>query len=326
MDKIAREFASKINLSGRETDVFILLANQIVGLKEIAAALKLSPNTVKNHFKSIFEKSETNSRSELLGKFLKFTIEQLQNCRHLHKTPRVIAVSPDTQALIQLSESLGEHGVDVRVFRDARSFLEEFQNLRADVVIADSDLGGIDGLAILRELRKNHRLAPAFVMLCSKQPSQSDLWLWMGEGVASWLDRPVDSKRAFQVVMEQFIEDPAERSRFLNVSEKSPVHLDQSISLQTQDLGVGGAFVPINDGLSKLRVGDLISFQFRLEGGEAGSGKAEIVWRRPDSAPGLKPGIGIKFVELNDSAHHSIRQVLIQKRIQSFIPRGELVT
>jgi DNA-binding NarL/FixJ family response regulator len=326
MDKIAREFASKISLSGRETDVFILLANQVVGLKEIAASLKLSPNTVKNHFKSIFEKSETNSRSELLGKLLKYVVTELHGCRHLHKIPRVVAVSSDTNALIQLSDFLVNHGIDVRAFREPRAFIDEYPSLKADVVIADTEFGGSDGLELLRELRKNYRASPAFVMLSSALPSQQDLCSWMGEGVAACLERPIDAKRAFQVVMEQFIEDPSERARFLKLADKSPVQLDQSLALETRDLGHGGAFVPLSDGLSRLHVGDLISFQFRIDGGESGNGKAEIMWKRAESAPGLKPGVGLKFVELNESAHHNIRQVLLQKRVQSFIPRGEFVS
>lgn len=59
--------ASKYGLSGRETDVIELL-NSGLSNPQIAEKLYISENTVKRHINSIFKKTETANRHELLFK------------------------------------------------------------------------------------------------------------------------------------------------------------------------------------------------------------------------------------------------------------------
>lgn len=62
-------FANDKKLSARERDVLRLVAEGKSN-GEIAAALKLSQNTVKNHVSHIFDKSNVNSRVELISLIL----------------------------------------------------------------------------------------------------------------------------------------------------------------------------------------------------------------------------------------------------------------
>jgi DNA-binding CsgD family transcriptional regulator len=54
-------------LSKRELDVTRMIARGL-GTSEIAAGLFLSPHTVRDHVKSVFEKTGVSSRGELVAK------------------------------------------------------------------------------------------------------------------------------------------------------------------------------------------------------------------------------------------------------------------
>jgi len=70
MQNEIKEFAYHYKLSPRETEIVFLLAKRRTTFKEIAQSLGSSPSTVKNQFKSIFLKTSTNTKSELLGLFI----------------------------------------------------------------------------------------------------------------------------------------------------------------------------------------------------------------------------------------------------------------
>lgn len=63
-------FASKYSLSQRESDVFSSLVTRVTASKDIAGHLKISANTIRNHFQNIFNKTATKSKSELLVRFI----------------------------------------------------------------------------------------------------------------------------------------------------------------------------------------------------------------------------------------------------------------
>ena len=67
-------FVAKYGLSKREHDVLGLLINQVVSAEDISEKLGISRNTVRIHLKNINTKVGTNSKSELLGRFIEHVI------------------------------------------------------------------------------------------------------------------------------------------------------------------------------------------------------------------------------------------------------------
>ncbi len=63
---LARILLDSYGLTHRETDIVLLLARGM-SAKEIAAELALSPHTVRDHVKAIYEKAGVNSRGELVA-------------------------------------------------------------------------------------------------------------------------------------------------------------------------------------------------------------------------------------------------------------------
>ena len=67
-----QDFCTHLKLSRRESDVVHLLITKTANTAGIAKALKITPNTVNNHFKATFEKTGVRSKTEILRHFIAF--------------------------------------------------------------------------------------------------------------------------------------------------------------------------------------------------------------------------------------------------------------
>ena len=76
-------FAFANKLSPRETDIIISLIRSITNSEDIAKTLSISTHTVNNHLKNIFEKTKTNSKTEILASFLRYTAAHLDRSGQL---------------------------------------------------------------------------------------------------------------------------------------------------------------------------------------------------------------------------------------------------
>jgi DNA-binding CsgD family transcriptional regulator len=87
--EIASLIVQAYGLSERERQVTELCA-QGLSTKEIAAALHISPHTVQDHLKAIFDKTGARSRAELVGKiFLDHYVPRFREITN--RPPRSIA-------------------------------------------------------------------------------------------------------------------------------------------------------------------------------------------------------------------------------------------
>lgn len=95
---IAPLVAQAYGLSARERDVARLCFRGLT-TKEIAAALHISPYTVQDHLKSIFDKTGTRSRAELVGQvFLEHYIPRLEDVGRLPSGWNAQAIDPPDRA------------------------------------------------------------------------------------------------------------------------------------------------------------------------------------------------------------------------------------
>lgn len=103
-----QEFCSKYQLSRRETEIVMCITNKIIHFKDIAAHLNVSPSTVNNHFKNIFNKTGTNSKSELLTTFLEHVFLKLRLLQVEHAECRTRTFVPEKK-LIFLTSNRPSH-------------------------------------------------------------------------------------------------------------------------------------------------------------------------------------------------------------------------
>ena len=69
-------FARDHRLTQRESDIFSLLVDGVGSASGLARALKISENTINNHFKNLYRRTDTNSRTELMSLFIRESLDR----------------------------------------------------------------------------------------------------------------------------------------------------------------------------------------------------------------------------------------------------------
>jgi len=330
MEEALIQFAKNNSLTARERDVVRLMLDRVVSLKDIAQSLSLSPHTINSHFKKIFEKTGTRSRSELLALLLKFSVEHLNSCAHLHRAPRVVIVDDEPELSELVSNSLSFRGIKTYAYTDPQQVLDDFPKHQFDVLISDIRMPGVTGIDLLQEIRKRNWYSPA-VLFMSGYANDYEAYDVINLGAATLIEKPFDLERLFALVMEQFIEAPHDRGRYFRMNSKIPITVNGKLQLTTTDIGFGGGFIPFIQGDDSsnhfnVEVGTVLSFEFGLEEFETPiSAKGEVVWRRTQQENGLSPGVGVKFLDLSSDANTLVQDFVRMNRILSFIPSGRKV-
>jgi two-component system, chemotaxis family, chemotaxis protein CheY len=113
---------------------------------------------------------------------------------------RILAVddSPSMRQLVKLALSSGGHEVDLAT--DGVEALEVAERQQFDVVITDVNMPNMDGIALVRELRRrtNYRFVP-LLMLTTESTSERKQ---QGKeaGATGWLVKPFDPDRLLSIV------------------------------------------------------------------------------------------------------------------------------
>jgi CheY-like chemotaxis protein len=79
----------------------------------------------------------------------------------------VLLVDDDTNALDALKELVGQEGYRVRTAADGSDALQSALDDPPDIVISDCMMPHMDGLALMREMRRNSKLAGVPLVLVS---------------------------------------------------------------------------------------------------------------------------------------------------------------
>src|SRR5690349_8355887 len=128
--------AERYQLTAREREVLRLLATGVTYAPTIASMLGLRPNTIHNHFKSIFRRTNTRGKAELLALVLEIALEQQARVAPFVRPPRVLVMlhKPDG-----LSAVLKRVGMQVQESTDA-SLAEssEYDVIIVDAISADA--------------------------------------------------------------------------------------------------------------------------------------------------------------------------------------------
>jgi two-component system, chemotaxis family, chemotaxis protein CheY len=113
---------------------------------------------------------------------------------------RILAVddSPSMRQLVKLALASGGHEVDVAI--DGVEALQVAEKQQFDVVITDVNMPNMDGISLVRELRRrtNYRFVP-LLMLTTESTSERKQ---QGKeaGATGWLVKPFDPARLLSIV------------------------------------------------------------------------------------------------------------------------------
>lgn len=325
LDEEIIQFTAAFGLSVREADVLRLLLSGVVTAGDMGSMLKISPHTVNNHLTSIFDKTGTASKTEIVSTFVRHVLSKLNHCKLFTQRPKVLVIDDEPEVGKVISEFLTLKGVQVWTEVDPRKVPDMVREMKLDFVVSDIDMPGMTGLALLKEIRLVHRRSPMVIFITGKPDYSAEGTLDLG--AVSFIAKPCDPTQLFFTIMEHFIEGAHERSRLLRVDARVPVLVDKVYSCTTTNLGFGGVFLPFDGDLEamerKLKVGDRLSFDLKLSDDTPPTPVlGEIVWRRNQPGLDLAAGIGVKFIEMAPEVRHAVEDYVRLNKISSFIPLG----
>lgn len=110
---------------------------------------------------------------------------------------RVLLVedNPDDAALTRRAVLKAVPETEIQLARDGQEALDYFDaedSSRPDLVLLDLKLPRLDGIEVLRRLRKNHNLCFLPIVMLTSSDERSDVVACYSEGVNSYLRKPVD--------------------------------------------------------------------------------------------------------------------------------------
>lgn len=192
----------KYNLSKREQEVLALLANQIVSAEDISDQLSISRNTVRIHLKNINTKVGTNSKSELLGRFIEFVIQNKAEQAASISADLLILISDDDESYVALVKKATHNSIGTQVtFRYVDNgqamleYLEESKKNLADfprpnLIMLDLSMPKMNGFQALERLKTDPRLMDIPVVVFTSSSTKSDISNIYALGGNSYVTKP----------------------------------------------------------------------------------------------------------------------------------------
>ena len=197
-----QEFSKLNQFSRRESDIFRLLANRVTTSDQIGKVLGLSPNTVSNHFKNLLQKSETNSKTELLALFTEFCLEKLNPWfSNSDLKPLQVVMADDEIEYFDLVDSVvKDNDLPLQITR-VKDGDELFQFLkgegsftgksfRPDLILLDLSLPSRHGREVLSELKRNENFCAIPVVVLTGTGTKDDIRYMYGLGASSYIEKP----------------------------------------------------------------------------------------------------------------------------------------
>jgi DNA-binding NarL/FixJ family response regulator len=326
-------FTSNYKLSKRECDIVISLVRNVTNSEEIAKLLGISTHTVNNHLKSIFEKTKTKSKTEILSTFLRYAADQMQSRSLFVRRPRILVLDQEELICDYIAQGLSERGVRAYALTDASRVIDTISTLNIDVVVCDEKLpggktaaGGQAGqqAGMLETIREIYRCWPLFVFLTGRPDYTIEEC--HDRGAAGFVEKPVDLDKLFRLIMGNLVESSAERRDLLQLGDEGAVVLHDTYTVGSADIGCGGAFIPMDQAVQKrhrLGVGTIVDISLApAQSRQAFRVRGQVVWRRQSGDAVLNAGVGVKFIDVSEKDQMVLHDHLRRSGNRCFIPLG----
>ena len=108
--------------------------------------------------------------------------------------PRILCVDDEVQNLALLSAVLMPEGYEVIEAQNGEEALKKIRTEQVDIVLLDVMMPGMDGFAVVRELKRDLDLSSVPVVIFSGKPKETMIELFGPEGIAGYISKPYDPK------------------------------------------------------------------------------------------------------------------------------------
>jgi len=111
-----------------------------------------------------------------------------------------IMVADDEEGLVETVRlRLEANGYQVSTTMGAKT-IEDVRELKPDLLLLDVMMPGMDGFAIMRELKRDPDFAQIPVIVFSAKPKAALMELFGPEGIAGYLSKPYDPKEMLALI------------------------------------------------------------------------------------------------------------------------------
>jgi DNA-binding NarL/FixJ family response regulator len=318
-----KTFCEGYRLTPRESEIVTVMAEGAVRIRDIADHLRLSPNTVNNHVNSIFTKTKTRSKSQLLAALLSRIADELESARCFRRLPRLFIVSQDITLVEPIVQQLGSRGFLVQVFRSQEDCERVLRDYTPHFILSDLK-AGTDPREIIKRF---HAFGPAQIVFVGPDARLETRCEAMHAGAIDLVARPLDVNKLSRLLLSHYIEDDVDRLRFLELEAPTPKPCRDRIEVSRSNLGIGGIFLSSEDLKrlyeSSVTEGDFVELSLQTSGSSRSlQARGQVVWVR-DGVDGRASGAGVRLLysrpEDADS-RQQLRSYLREHSIQSYIP------
>ncbi|HYX33985.1 MAG TPA: response regulator [Oligoflexus sp.] len=236
---------------------------------------------------------------------------------------KALVVDDETDIQRIICDELISQNWEAKGVGDGLLALEQLKNEKYDVIISDISMPKMDGLELLREVRKTDKRV-VFVLMSAVVTLP--LWEGYALGANAFFGKPFPIHDLTRLLVRMQL--PA-RQRWAGAGKKTDefkisnhIELDNGEISENFSLGSGGMFV--NPGSQNAVKDQILSFRvnmprFVLEG------IGMVMWTRRPGNPNLAPGLGIEFLYLEDSCRELVASLVIRSQVKAFIPAGAIV-
>ncbi len=126
---------------------------------------------------------------------------QLESLDSGNAMPKKILTVDDSASIRQMvSFTLKSAGYDVAEAVDGNAGLSKAQGTQFDLVLTDQNMPGMDGLTLIRSLRKQPSYNATPILMLTTESSDQMKALGRAAGASGWLVKPFDPQKLLDVV------------------------------------------------------------------------------------------------------------------------------
>ena len=133
----------------------------------------------------------------------------LANKEAIDGQPRILLAEDNEANVEMLSGYLEVKGYRVTVAYDGHQAIELAQQGRPDVILMDIQMPGLDGLAAMRHIRSDGRLADIPIIALTALAMPGDREACLAAGANAYLSKPVNLKELIETIERYLAVDPA---------------------------------------------------------------------------------------------------------------------
>lgn len=293
--------ADRFALTAREREVLRLLATGVTYAPTIASLLGLRPNTIHNHFKSIFRRTSTRGKAELLALVLEIALEQQARVAPFVRPPRVLLAVQRPDPLASVLNRIGMQVRSISV-EEARS-RDATNDVDVLIVEGNGDMDGVHGDA------RGPLVLHIFDGPVAAQSRAGGL-LSLGD----------DVHRIVLSIMLHVTSDEYQRSRLLRVDANLQARLNGGAHTALSNIGTGGAFVQLSgEQMQQLDTGLPLDLDVTLDDARTLSLRASVVWQRREGRHGMPTGIGVRFTDPALDARVQLEDFVSTRRFAAWL-------